>query len=50
MSWELLALAWAAGAGHGDGPFTIDLNTTVCETCGLAKVGTRRHNYTGQRG
>ena len=50
VSRELLARAWAAGAGTGDGPLTIDLDSTICETCGLAKEGARRHGYTGQRG
>ena len=50
MSRELLARAWAAGAGPGDGPFTIDLDSTICETYGLAKEGARHHGYTGQRG
>ena len=39
VSRELLARAWAAGAGPGDAPFTIDLDSTICETCGLAKEG-----------
>ena len=47
---EFLARAWAAGAGPGDDPLTIDLDSTVCETYGLAKEGAQRHNYTGQRG
>ena len=50
MSRELLARAWAAGAGPGDGPLTIDLDSTICETYGLAKEGARHHGYTGQRG
>ena len=50
MSRELLAGAWAAGAGPGDGPLTIDLDSTSCETYGLAKEGARHHGYTGQRG
>ena len=50
VSRELLARAWAAGAGPGDSPLTIDLDSTVCETYGLGKEGARRHNYTGQRG
>ena len=49
-SRELLARAWAAGAGPGDGPLTIDLDSTICETYGLAKEGARHHGYTGQRG
>ena len=35
VSRELLARAWAAGAGPGDAPFTIDLDSTVCETSRL---------------
>ena len=50
MSREVLARAWAAGAGPGDEPLTIDLDSTVCETFGLAKEGAQRHNYAGQRG
>ena len=50
VSRELLARAWAAGAGPGDGPLTIDLDSTVCETYGLAKEGARHHGYTGKRG
>ena len=50
VSRELLARAWAAGAGPGDGPLTIDLDSTICETYGLDKEGARRHGYTGQRG
>ena len=50
VSRELLVRAWAAGAGPGDGPLTIDLDSTICETYGLAKEGARRHGYTGQRG
>ena len=50
VSRKLLARAWAAGAGPGDGPLTIDVDSTNCETFGLAKEGARRHNYAGQRG
>ena len=50
VSRELLARAWAAGAGPGDAPFTIDLDSTICETYGLAKEGARDHGYTGKRG
>ena len=49
-SRELLARAWAAGAGPGDAPFIIDLDSTICETYGLANEGARHHGYTGQRG
>ena len=37
VSRQLLARAWAAGAGPGDSPLTIDLDSTICETYGLAK-------------
>ncbi len=47
---ELLAHAWAAGAGPGDGPLTIDLDSTICETYGLQKEGAKHHGYTGVRG
>ena len=50
VSRELLARAWAAGAGPGGGPLTIDLDSTICETCGPAKEGARHHSYAGQRG
>ena len=50
MSRELLARAWQAGAGPGDAPFTIDLDSTICETYGLDKEGARHHGYTGKRG
>ena len=33
-----------------DAPFTIDLDSTICETYGLAKEGARDHGYTGARG
>ena len=32
VSRQLLARAWVAGAGPGDAPFTIDLDSTICET------------------
>ena len=50
VSRRLLAQAWAAGAGPGDAPFTIDLDSTICETYGLAKQGGTHHGYTGVRG
>ena len=42
MSRELLARAWAAGAGPDAAPFTIDLDSTICETSPLTNVVTRR--------
>ena len=50
VSREMLARAWAAGAGPGDEPLTIGLDSTICETYGLGKEGARHHGYTGQRG
>ena len=50
VSRQLLARAWAAGAGPGDAPFTIDLDSTICETYGLAKEGAHHHGYAGARG
>ena len=44
VSRELLARAWAAGAGPGDGLLTIDLDSTICETYGLAKEDGRHHS------
>ena len=35
VSRELLARAWQAGAGPGDGTLTIDLHSTICETSRL---------------
>ena len=55
VSRELLAQAWAAGAGPGDGPLTIDLDSTICETSPLTNVVTRRlarrevHTWCGPR-
>ena len=50
VSRELMRRAWAAGAGPGAGPLTIDLDSTICETYGLAKEGALHHGYTGVRG
>jgi hypothetical protein len=50
VSRALLARAWAAGAGPGMSPFTIDVDSTICETYGLAKEGGRRQTYTHVRG
>ena len=50
VSRELLARAWAAGAGPGAAPFTIDLDSTICETYGLQKQGALHHGYTHVRG
>jgi len=50
VSRELLKHAWAVGAGPGSDPFTIDLDSTICETYGLKKEGAKHHGYTGVRG
>ena len=42
MSRELLVQAGQAGAGLGDGPLTIDLDSTICETSSLTTVVTRQ--------
>ena len=50
VSRQLLARAWAAGAGPGDSPLTIDFDSTICEIYGMAKEGARHRGYTGARG
>ncbi|MGI8609473.1 MAG: IS1380 family transposase [Candidatus Dormibacteria bacterium] len=45
-----LKRAWAAGAGPGQKPLTIDLDSTICETYGLQKQGGSRFTYTRVRG
>ena len=50
VSRELLARAWAAGAGPGTEPFTIDLDSTICETYGLRKEGGSDFTYSHVRG
>ena len=40
VSRELLARPWQAGAGPGDGPLTIDLDSTICETSPLTSTVT----------
>lgn len=36
---RVLGRAWAAGAGPGQGPLVIDIDSTVCEVYGAAKGG-----------
>jgi hypothetical protein len=50
VTGEILSRAWAAGAGPGDGPLTVDVDSTICEVCGYHKQGagygyTRRLGY-----
>jgi hypothetical protein len=50
VSGELLARAWAAGAGPGGAPLTIDVDSSIHETYGLAKQGGSRFTYNHVRG
>ncbi|MGH2708508.1 MAG: transposase, partial [Actinomycetota bacterium] len=50
VSGKLLVRAWGAGAGPGEGPLTIDVDSTICETYGLKKQGGSRFTYTHVRG
>jgi hypothetical protein len=49
VAGEVLARAWQAGAGPGANAVTIDVDSTICETYGLAKHG-GVFGYTGVRG
>jgi hypothetical protein len=46
---QILTRAWAAGAGPGDGPMTMDLDSTVCEVHGYHKQGAA-YGYTHRLG
>jgi hypothetical protein len=39
LAEQLLARAWAAWAGPGDGPMTVDLDSTVCQVRGYHRQG-----------
>jgi hypothetical protein len=47
---ESICRAWAAGAGPGDGPVSVDVDSSICETYGLQKQGGTRFTYTHVRG
>lgn len=49
LAEAMLARAWAAGAGPGDDPLVVDVDSTVCEVHGYAKQGAA-YGYTRQRG
>ncbi len=49
LSRQLLRRAFRAGAGPGDDPLTIDLDSTICQTFGLQKQGGNRA-YDGRKG
>ncbi len=46
---RVLARAWETGAGPGDGPLVIDLDSTICEVHGKAKAAAS-YGYTGVLG
>lgn len=50
VSQLALKRAWAAGAGPGQNPLTIDVDSTICETYGLDKQGGSRFTYNHVRG
>ncbi len=50
VAGEVLARAWAAGAGPGDASVSIDVDSSICETYGLAKQGGSRFTYSHVRG
>ena len=50
VSGLLLGRAFAAGAGPGDQPVTVDMDSSICETYGLAKQGGRKFTYNHVRG
>lgn len=50
VSGLLLARAFAAGAGPGAAPVTIDVDSSICETYGLAKQGGSKFTYNHVRG
>ena len=50
VSAELLARAWRAGAGPGEAPVTIDIDSSIHETYGLQKQGGAKFTHTKVRG
>ncbi|MEA2931881.1 MAG: hypothetical protein QOI56_666 [Actinomycetota bacterium] len=50
VSAQLLARAFAAGAGPGAAPVTIDVDSSICETYGLKKQGGAKFTYNHVRG
>jgi Transposase DDE domain group 1 len=50
VNGEALKRAWRAGAGPGDAPLTVDIDSTICETYGLQKQGGSRFTDTKVRG
>jgi hypothetical protein len=50
VSGEALTRAWTAGAGPGNAPVTIDIDSSIHETYGLAKQGGSKFTHTKVRG
>jgi len=50
VSRVALSRAWAAGAGPAGNTLTIDVDSSICETYGLAKEGGSRFTYNHVRG
>jgi hypothetical protein len=50
VAGELLRRAWAAGAGPGGAPVTIDMDSSILETYGLKKQGGAKFTYNHVRG
>jgi hypothetical protein len=50
VAGELLVRAWATGAGPGSAPMTIDVDSSIVETYGLAKQGGTKFTYNKVRG
>jgi len=50
VSAHLLGRAFAAGAGPGDEPVTVDVDSSICETYGLNKQGGTKFTYNHVRG
>jgi len=50
VAGELLARAWSAGAGPGEDPVTIDVDSSIVETYGLKKQGGAKFTYNHVRG
>lgn len=50
VSAQLLGRAFAAGAGPGSSPVTVDVDSSICETYGLKKQGGKKFTYNHVRG
>jgi hypothetical protein len=49
VTGEVLTRAWAAGAGPGEGPLVVDVDSTICEVHGYHKQGAG-YGYTHRLG